>query len=96
MWKTLYNNYKYFPVQYVINQATNDTKIKLVGYVWKSLLQSFRLLFVQYFSVEFPSQGQLAPESNTYESWYYAVALPGFVCLALLAQSSLYLKNNET
>ena len=31
MCKTLYNNYKYFPMQYVINQVTNDTKIKLAG-----------------------------------------------------------------
>ena len=32
--KSLYNNYKFFPVQCVINQATNDTKIKLVDYMW--------------------------------------------------------------
>ena len=31
--KTLYNNYKYFPMQYIINQAANDTKIKLAGNV---------------------------------------------------------------
>ena len=33
MSNTLYNNYKYFPLQYVINQATNDSKIKLAGNV---------------------------------------------------------------
>ena len=47
MCKTLDNNYEFSPVQCVINQATNDTKIK-------PLLWSFRLFFVQYFSVKFP------------------------------------------
>ena len=41
-------------VQCVINQATNDTKIKPADNMWESLLQSFRLFFVQYFSFEFP------------------------------------------
>ena len=33
LYKTLYNNYKYFPTQYVINQSksTNGTKINLAG-----------------------------------------------------------------
>ena len=31
--KTLHNNYKFFPMQCVTNQATNDTKIKLVDYM---------------------------------------------------------------
>ena len=43
--KTLYNNYKFFPVQRVINQATNDTKIKLEDNMWESLLWFFRLFF---------------------------------------------------
>ena len=38
MWKTLYNNHKFFPVQCVINQATNDTKTKLADNMWESLL----------------------------------------------------------
>ena len=54
------------------------------------LLQSFCLFFVQNFSFEF--QGKLSSETNTYESWFYAMVLPRFVCLALLAQSSLYYK----
>ena len=29
MCKNLYNNNTFFPVQCVINQATNDTKVKL-------------------------------------------------------------------
>ena len=32
------------------------------------------------FSVEFPGYGELVPESNTYESWYYAVVTTRFVC----------------
>ena len=40
-------------VQCVINQATNDTKTEPADNMWESLLQSFRLFFVQYFSVEF-------------------------------------------
>ena len=38
MCKTLYINYKFFHVQYVINQAANDTKIKLADTMWESLL----------------------------------------------------------
>ena len=38
--KTLYNKYKFFPVQFAINQATNDTKIKLADNMWESLLRS--------------------------------------------------------
>ena len=38
MCKTLYNNYKFFPVQCVFSQATNDTKIKLADNMWESLL----------------------------------------------------------
>ena len=54
MCKTWYNSYIFSPVQCVINQATNDTKIKLADNMWEPLLLSFRLFFVQYFSVEFP------------------------------------------
>ena len=67
MCKTVYNNYKYFPVQCVVNQTTNDTNLELAGNLWESLLQSFRLFFVQYFRFEFPNKGQQVPESNTYE-----------------------------
>ena len=58
--------------------------------MFESLSCSLRLFFVQYFSIEFPGYGQLALESNTHDSWYYAVALPKFVCLTLPAQRSLY------
>ena len=50
------------------------------------------MFLLQYFSVELLGQGQLAPESNTYESLYYVVVLPRFACLTLLTQSSLYQK----
>ena len=38
MCKTLYNNYKFLPVQCVVNQATNDIKIKFADNIWESLL----------------------------------------------------------
>ena len=38
MCKTLYNNYKIFPVQCVISQATYDTKTKLADNMRESLL----------------------------------------------------------
>ena len=31
--KILYNNYKFFPVQCIINRSTNNIKIKLVDYM---------------------------------------------------------------
>ena len=43
MCKTLYNNYKIFPVECVISQATYDTKIKLADNMWQSLLFSCSL-----------------------------------------------------
>ena len=85
MYKTLYNNYKFFPVQFIISSATNNTKTKLADSIVR-----FRLFFVQYFSVQFLCIGQVAPESGTYESWYYAIVLSKFVCLALFAESPLY------
>ena len=56
-----------FPVQCDVNQVTNDTKIKFADNVCLSgsLPVCF---FVQYFSTEFPGEGQLAPENNTFES----------------------------
>ena len=50
----------------------------------------FPFVFCTICSVGFLDQGELAPESNNYESWYYSVVVPRFVCLVLLARSSLY------
>ena len=56
---------------------------------------SVSFLYNVLYNGEFPGLGELVPESNTDGSWYYAVFLPRFVCLALLAQSSLYYENDE-
>ena len=55
MCKTSYNNYKFFPC--LTSQATDDTKIKLAENMRESLLLSFCLFSVQYFSVESPVKG---------------------------------------
>ena len=38
MCKTLYNNYKIFPLQCVMNHSTNNTKTKFADNMWESLL----------------------------------------------------------
>ena len=47
MCKNLYNKYKFFSVQCVINQATNDTKIKLVYNMWESLVVHLKVLSIK-------------------------------------------------